>query len=211
MLRNRKPWEKTSSLGRPWLIMMLRKESFQVILMSLKSSLFKGELKGATDTALQPGAYYGAQPREGRNQVVAGTPFSRKEQRDLFREYSCRSGQYKLQLSPVTWEGTKHRVQPRFSGNWHSKQKQSHRAWPPSLNLPELISPHPSCQIVENIVCKPKNWYYSFCSTLSKGLTLWLIPGLDRGVGEMPWRAKQQVRQLGSPSSAHPHISQLYC
>lgn len=44
----------------------------------------KGEvLEGAMDAALKPVAHCGAQPRERKNQVVAGTPCSWEEQRDL--------------------------------------------------------------------------------------------------------------------------------
>ena len=40
------------------------------------------KLRQSTETALKPGAHCRSQPREGRNQVVADTPFSWEEQRD---------------------------------------------------------------------------------------------------------------------------------
>lgn len=51
--------------------------------MGAKGGDWEGEgLRWAIDTALQPGTHSGAQPRAGREPVVAGAPFSWKEQRD---------------------------------------------------------------------------------------------------------------------------------
>lgn len=46
------------------------------------------DLKGAMDVALQPGIHCGAQPREGKNQAVIGTPLREEEQRDLVQEWA---------------------------------------------------------------------------------------------------------------------------
>lgn len=61
-----------------------------------------------------------------------------------FSEHSFKSEHYMLQLNPGTWAGMKHRGAATVV--WQTAfqtEKQSHRAWPPSLNVPEFISPHP--------------------------------------------------------------------
>lgn len=124
--------------------------------MDTKGECWKGEgLKWAIDTALQPGTHSEAQPGQGGELVVAGAPFSWKEQRDSM---GIPAGVSSMKCS---WDlGRTQHGCVAMVVRWLSFQaeKQSQKALP-SCSLPELTFLHSLRDVVECITCNSQNWY----------------------------------------------------
>ena len=122
---------------------------------------------------MQLGTQGGSQTREGRNQTVAGTPFSWEEHQDIVQVWVVRAAAKSSDLG-------RHEHKSEDTVVWQSAfqtEEQNQGAQPPPLTLSDLASPHPLCQVAEHIICKPENWHYRNTFTLSKGCTFQLIPG----------------------------------
>lgn len=78
--------------------------------------------RGVTDAALQLGAHGEAQPRQGRNPVVAGTPFSWEKQRNLMN-IPERMGSMCCGWAQCPRQGQGTDEWPQMFYNWHSIQK----------------------------------------------------------------------------------------
>lgn len=169
------------------------------------------KLKGATLAVLQLKAHSKAQPGKGRNWVVAGTPFSQEEQRNLvsilIRVSSTNCGWAHL----PGWDTA---LQWGSSCRPVSIPDKETKLW--SLvahSLSELISLCPWCLAMKHTICKLEKWYYRINFILEQRVhfVTGFRFGVQRGLPDVRMTeisitemAKQHRRLLGSPSSAHP-------
>lgn len=91
------------------------------------------EFRGASNTALQPRAHCGAQPRAGRNPVLIDTPSLPLREAERFSEHSLMQ-EWAVSAAAETsgLGGMKHRDMALVV--WQlavQTRKQSHRAWSP--------------------------------------------------------------------------------
>lgn len=147
-----------------------------------------------------------ARYRPGKGGIRWGQHSLQQGALKIFSKHSCRSGRYKLWLSPVNWARRKHRGEALGYLAIGIPQKQLHGPWP-HINLPELASLHPSWGVAEHIIHNTKNWYYRITFSLSLQEHFVTNPRFSGGSRGTPLRstgcscrrAKQQKRQPDSP------------
>lgn len=153
-------------------------------------------VRWAMDAALQPGVHSGAEPRDERNQVVAGTPFSREEQRGSL---GILAGVGSTHCGWAQWpgQGQSTEVQLLLSGSWHSRQRN--KATEPDYSLTSLDLPPFTLgvELQSTLSTNLKTGTAESLFSWAKGILCDWSCDPGHRMPSITWRSKQLRRQLG--------------